>query len=77
MEKKFCCEICDYKTIRKSQYNRHLLTAKHKNNENTTNIQQNTTEKSSNICVCGKKYTHRASLFNHKKKMFLCCGTKF
>ena len=26
----FICNFCDYKTSRKSQYDRHLLTAKHK-----------------------------------------------
>ena len=26
----FICNFCDYKTCRKSQYDRHLLTAKHK-----------------------------------------------
>jgi len=45
-----------------------LMTLKHKNKENTTKIQQNTTEKGSYICECGKKYLHRASLHNHKKK---------
>jgi hypothetical protein len=67
-EFKFICKCCDYKSRRKSQFDRHLLTLKHKNKENTTKIQQNTTEKSSYICECGKKYLHRASLHNHKKK---------
>jgi hypothetical protein len=67
-EFKFICNCCDYKTIRKSQFDRHLLTLKHKNKENTTKIQHNTTEKRSYNCECGKKYLHRASLYNHKKK---------
>ena len=33
----FVCKCCDYKTSRKSQYERHLLTQKHKNRENDTN----------------------------------------
>ena len=32
--KKFVCVCCDYSTSRKSQYNRHLLTAKHLNHVN-------------------------------------------
>ena len=32
---KFLCEKCNYSTERKSQYERHLLTAKHKNTYNT------------------------------------------
>ena len=62
------CEICNYKAFRISQYNRHILTAKHLKNTNTTNHELNTTQKSSYTCSCGKNYNHRASLFNHKKK---------
>lgn len=61
----FTCECCDYSTCRKSQYDRHLLTAKHK-------ILTNTSEKvpkssKSYECDCGKAYKHRQSLNNHKK----------
>ena len=64
----FYCDFCDYITARKSQFDRHLLTPKHKN---TYKILTNTyTESSDQIftCGCGKKYKHRQSLFNHKKK---------
>ena len=67
-DQKYFCELCDFTTSRKSQYDRHLLTLKHQNrekyNKNTTNYNQ----KSSMICECGKEYNHRASLYNHKKK---------
>ena len=61
------CEICDYNTVRLSQYNRHLSTAKHKI---LTNTYTNCDNKTSNTytCDCGKKYKHRQSLNNHKKK---------
>jgi hypothetical protein len=65
--KKYECNFCDYITSHKSQLDRHLITRKHKNNENTTNIQQNTTQKVQYNCECGKNYNHRASLYNHKK----------
>ena len=61
--KKYVCEKCHYICNKKSDYNKHLQTIKH----NTTNT-TNTTEKYP--CVCGKKYNHRASLYNHKKKCF-------
>ncbi len=64
----FCCEKCNFKTVRKSQYDRHLLTRKHQNQEK---YNKNTTiynKKSSYICECGKEYNHRASLYNHKKR---------
>ena len=32
---KFFCEKCNYSTERKSQYERHLMTAKHKRSYNT------------------------------------------
>jgi hypothetical protein len=68
--KNFICKKCDYITSRKSQYDRHLLTPKH---QNTDKILTNTDiegSKSSLLftCNCGKKYKHRQSLFNHKRK---------
>ena len=66
----YYCKICDYTTSRKSQYDRHNLTAKHIILQNKlTNITANITE---NVqictCSCGKEYKHRQSLFTHKKK---------
>jgi len=66
----YYCKICDYNTSRKSQYDRHNLTAKHLILQNKlTNITANITE---NVqictCSCGKEYKHRQSLFTHKKK---------
>ena len=75
---KFHCILCDYYTSRKSQYDRHLLTSKHKNTDklltNTDNESSESSETTSIInnfsftCSCGKEYKHRQSLFNHKKK---------
>ena len=61
----FKCECCDYITVRKSQYDRHLLTAKHKILTNTSDKVQKSSEY---VCECGKAYKHRQSLNNHKKK---------
>ena len=58
----YVCENCNYSTLKKSQYNRHLLTEKHKrvtiNNENNSIF----------YCDCGKLYKHKPSLYNHKRK---------
>ena len=64
----FTCHCCDYKTSRKSQYERHLSTQKHKNRENDTNDTKKV-PKSSEVfmCVCGKAYTHRQNLYRHQK----------
>ena len=61
----FFCESCNYTTSRKSQYNRHLMTAKHQ-------ILMNPNEKSSAaateyVCDCGRIYRHLSSLCAHKK----------
>ena len=71
----FVCESCDYVTSRKSQYDRHLSTPKHKNTTNTTINTTNLVPKSSEnfICECGKEYKHHSSLWNHKKK----CDLKY
>jgi len=66
---KFSCLDCDYVTSRKSQYSRHLLTAKHKSIANTDD-----SGSKSSIglilfrCECNKIYKHKQSLYNHKKK---------
>ena len=65
---KFSCESCDYNTCRKSQYDRHIATVKHKKMENTAKIQQNTALLGPTECECGRIYRHRGSLYNHKKK---------
>jgi|MDTC01.1.fsa_nt_gb hypothetical protein len=62
--KKFCCETCNYFTSSQKDYNKHILTAKHKNT--TNNTEKN--DKISFICECGKSYAYRGSLYNHKKK---------
>ena len=67
-EQIFCCEKCNFNTVRKSQFDRHLLTLKHKNQENYNKNTTNYNKKSSYNCECGKNYNHRASLYNHKKR---------
>ena len=65
---KFYCKKCDYSTSRKSQWTRHLSTAKHKM-DNMDNTMDNT--KSSRRCfecVCGKSYKYNSGLSKHKKK---------
>ena len=63
---KYNCECCDYHTSRISQYNRHLLTAKHRI---LTNTNENSSKGSKvHICDCGKEYKHASSLIKHRKK---------
>ena len=63
----FVCESCEYTTSRQSQYNRHLLTTKHK-------MMTTDSSKRSQVYLCkscGKQYKHRQGLSFHKKK---CTG---
>jgi hypothetical protein len=60
---KFICEKCKFITSNKKDYGRHLLTPKHKNTTNTTDL----TTKITHNCICGKVYKDRAGLWRHKK----------
>ena len=59
------CEKCDYKCCRKSDYNKHILTAKHKNNDGQ--LQKTLTTLKKYVCYCGKEYSYRQGLYLHKK----------
>jgi hypothetical protein len=66
---KFFCENCNFITSRKSQYDRHLFTSKHKNQHLSTKKFQKV-PKSSELfeCECGKIYKDRSGLWKHNKK---------
>ena len=63
----FECIICDFNTCKKCDFNRHLKTLKHKNNEILINASPERTNKIF-ACECGKVYKHNQSLYNHKKR---------
>ncbi len=59
----FGCENCDYKCCKKSDWTRHLTTAKHLNANNANNGVADF------ICsICSQKFKHASSLSRHKKK---------
>ena len=63
------CSSCDYTTSRKNNYDKHILTSKHKLLTNVDAMLTNVvTTKKSNICECGKIFKFRQSLHVHKKK---------
>jgi len=68
-QKKYNCEKCNYHTNGKKDFDKHLLTAKHKKQHWTKDLQQEV-NLNEFLCECGKIYNHRASLFNHKKKCY-------
>jgi hypothetical protein len=68
----FHCEKCDYNTCKKSSFEKHCESKKHKNNELTT-INNGLVAKSCSekkyICEkCVKTFCDRAGLWRHKKK---------
>ena len=62
----FVCNCCDYTTSRKSQYDRHLLTLKHKK-KTFVNQEDKKVPHVDFICKCGIKYTSRQGLWKHLK----------
>jgi hypothetical protein len=63
---KFVCEICDYTSSKKYDYERHLLTQKHIGNISDTD--GNTNLSKVHICdICDKTYKDRTGLWKHKK----------
>jgi hypothetical protein len=72
----FICNFCDFKCFKKSNYDTHLLTSKHKNRTFLNNLEPNNAENIQKfICdKCSKTYKARNSLWYHKKK---CQGIFF
>ena len=53
----FSCKFCDYTTIRKSSYNKHIVTMKHMKQLEDTKFK----------CPCGESFNSRTTLWRHKK----------
>ena len=77
-QKKYVCEGCDYSTSNKYDFNRHILTRKHKMDKKIAICRQkiakpNTSENDENIkktydCICGKSYRYQSGLCKHRHK---------
>ena len=70
ISKYFHCEVCDYSTSRKSNYETHLHSNKHKSHEITTDdneIKQKISKKYK-CHNCDKNFNDRAGLWRHNKK---------
>ena len=64
------CIKCNFICSKHSNYNKHLLTAKHKFRTESNDLEQNSIQKMPPIfeCECGKTYAARNSLWYHKKR---------
>ena len=72
--KEYICECCNYKCFNKTNYEKHLTTAKHKKQElskNRITLNDGKVGKVANeefVCICGKSYKYRQGLFKHQQK---------
>lgn len=67
-ETNYECILCDFYTSKKTDFNIHLNTKKHKNNEILQNPNDFTKKNDRFNCECGKSYKHKSTLYAHKKK---------
>ena len=61
---KYICKTCNFKCSKQSNYDKHLMTAKHK--RMTTNDEKIPKNAEKFICECGKIYKYRQGLHKHK-----------
>ena len=68
---KYKCLLCEFTCSKLSNWNIHILTRKHKYNQNETKISIMEIEKIPDLfhkCECGKQYKQHSGLWKHKKK---------
>ena len=67
---KFICKECDFVCCKKSNFDKHVLTSKHKNRTILNDLEQKMPKNAEKKfqCECGKKYSVRNSLWYHKQK---------
>ena len=66
--KEFECEKCAFKCSKKSNYDNHIMTLKHKN---AIDVAQNATgleTKNAKCPFCEKNFNHSSSMYRHKKE---------
>jgi hypothetical protein len=62
------CILCDFKCCKNSEWNRHVITAKHQKLHFSNNL-ATFPELRKNVCsICNKEYKDRTGLWRHKKK---------
>ena len=64
---KFSCNKCDVICRRKSEWERHLLTRKHRKGPFGNVQEENFTEPKKHKCICGKIYVTHSGLWKHNK----------
>jgi hypothetical protein len=68
---KYLCEVCDYSTYNKFDFDKHINTIKHTNNVSAMSAisKSQKSQKNKFICLCcNKEYKDNSGLWRHKKK---------
>jgi len=67
--RKYICEKCNIETGSKKDYDKHILTLKHKNRMSSNGIEHNIPSNRIFVCkLCNKEYKARNSLWYHEQK---------
>ena len=66
------CDQCDFVCSKESNYEKHILTRKHKDRTIIEHLEQKNAvmDKKKFVCECGRKYSARNSLWYHKQRCF-------
>ena len=65
----FSCELCNFICSKKSNYNAHLATRKHKTAFFETNVKQPNIFRNQSVCpICNEVFNSRSTLCRHRKK---------
>jgi len=71
---RFSCIVCDYNCNKQSEWNKHVLTSKHKNRTSPGILEQEISESKGFVCKhCNKQYAARNSLWYHEAKCSNVC----
>jgi hypothetical protein len=77
---KYCCNICDYVTSKKFNYNKHLSTSKHNNtiigNQKVAKVAKVANVENFICNTCGMQYVTNSGLWKHKLKCKIETQTK-
>jgi hypothetical protein len=67
--RKYCCEICNYNTDKRCNFNSHMNSVKHKSGVSGNHGNRNQPKTSQNICeLCNTSYKNRSGLWKHQRK---------
>ena len=74
----FLCDFCKVKCSQKGDWNKHVMTAKHKNlssGNEWKQVETTLSQKKEHICSCGKVYSTKSGLWKHEKNCNNKSGT--